>query len=349
MTVSRTPERPYSSFSNYDNINWYRAFLLDLRYAIPQDSYAGFAKVVANALHRRHTFNATPTNGEEEVQNGATELEELGYTRLPPLLSAEEITEIRTYLEGQKVFNQWAVHSGEAADRENGDYLIDDVPEHVNAAEYPQKVMATCPGLFKIANHPYVISLVERYLGTTPTIQALQAWWSMPDRSEAQHAQLFHADRHCYKFCKFFIYLTDVDSSSGPHVFVSRSNDMNGVRKKLRDVQDPEAMKRFQTMLNAQRKNDADVEDFFGTENLVNFEGPAGDMFIVNTAGIHKGMLPTTGRRLVFQVLYTMLPTIKDENPNIDYPGFVDDARSWFGDTYTEDKLLYMNRLMIRI
>jgi len=44
-----------------------------------------------------------------------------------------------------------------------------------------------------------------------------------------------------------------------------------------------------------------------------------------------------------------MLPTFKYENPNIDYPSFVDDARSWFGDTYSEDKLLYMNRLMIQV
>ena len=349
MTVSRTPDRPYASFSNYDNINWYRAFLLDLRYSITPDAYPTFAKMVAKALHRRHKFDPTPSHDPEGAEKGAAELDELGYTRLPQLLSPEEITEIRTYLEGQKVFNQWAVHSGEAADRENGDYLIGDVPEHVNAAEYPQKVMVSCPGLFKIANHPYVISMVEKYLGTTPTIQALQAWWSMPDRSEAQHAQLFHTDRHCYKFCKFFIYLTDVDSDTGPHVFVERSFDIPAIRKRLHAVNDPEAQSRFQKMLGAQRKADEDVADFFGSETLVNFEGPAGDMFIVNTAGIHKGMLPRHGRRLVFQVLYTMLPTIKDENPNIEYPGFVDDARSWFGDTYTEDKLLYMNRLMIRI
>jgi len=131
MTVSRTPERPYSSFSNYDNIVWYRKFLLDLRYAIPLDSYPAFSKMVERALYRRHTFDATPVNDPDGAQNNATELDELGYTRLPPLLSPEETTEIQTYLEGQKVFNHF---SSEASDQENGDYLIGDVPEHVNAA-----------------------------------------------------------------------------------------------------------------------------------------------------------------------------------------------------------------------
>jgi len=52
--------------------------------------------------------------------------------------------------------------------------------------------MVACPGLFKIANHPRVIAIVERYLSTTPRIQALQAWWSMPERSERAFPALPH-------------------------------------------------------------------------------------------------------------------------------------------------------------
>ena len=98
-------------------------------------------------------------------------------------------------------------------------------------------------------------------------------------------------------------------------------------------------------MLETQRRKDEDITTFFGRENIRYIQGKAGQAFLVNTAGFHKGVLPKTENRLVFQALYTMLPTIKhgaSRNKHQGYyhaiasPGLVEEAY-----------LRYVNRLII--
>jgi hypothetical protein len=40
----------------------------------------------------------------------------------------------------------------------------------------------------------------------------------------------------------------------------------------------------------------------FGDDALVRLTGPAGTVFAADTGGLHKGLPPRTGHRLVFQV-----------------------------------------------
>ena len=67
-----------------------------------------------------------------------------------------------------------------------------------------------------IANEPYTLSIVERYLGATPTILGYTAWWSFAQPDEARDAQLFHQDMDDYRFVKMFIYLSDVGPRTDP-------------------------------------------------------------------------------------------------------------------------------------
>ena len=123
---------------------------------------------------------------------------------------------------------------------------------------------------------------------------------------------------------KLFVYLTDVDAGAGPHVMVSGSHN-RGERQKRFDVlkeQDTtENGALLEAFRHANRFEDRHVKAFFGAENLISIDGRAGDAFLVDTAAVHKGLLPKSADRLVFQALYSLLPTIKDGVSAVTVPG----------------------------
>jgi hypothetical protein len=86
---------------------------------------------------------------------------------------------------------------------------------------------------------------------------------------------------------KLFVYLTDVDEKNGPHVYVSYSS----ASEKLRQIR---------------RFSNEEVVSAFGKENILNLTGRAGEGFLEDTFGIHKGQPVAEGTRLLFQVVYSM-------------------------------------------
>lgn len=133
-------------------------------------------------------------------------------------------------------------------------------------------------------------------------------WWSFGGRKQAEEAQLYHRDVDDWKFCKFFIYLTDVSSENGPHIYVKGSSASPQYRK----------IRRYQ---------DNEVEAKFGKENVITFEKPKGSAFMVDTYGFHKGLLPKSGKRLLLQIEYSLNPlsveiyspvTIEDSDTEFD-------------------------------
>lgn len=94
-----------------------------------------------------------------------------------------------------------------------------------------------------IANDLAVLSIVQDYLGATPTISILICW-SIPKDGVAKDAQLFHRDVSDYKFVKLFIYLTDVVEESGPHLYIKQTVNSTKFRK-VRGI----SMKRYMMSL----------------------------------------------------------------------------------------------------
>jgi hypothetical protein len=89
------------------------------------------------------------------------------------------------------------------------------------------------------------------------------------------------------KFIKFFVYLTDVDETHGPHVYVARSH----IRK-------PKAVRRDG------RIPDDEIVRTYGPDAIVEITGERGTILAVDTRGFHKGKAPESGDRLLFQVEY---------------------------------------------
>lgn len=203
-----------------------------------------------------------------------------GYAPLPNIISQEQISDLKEYFSKKLAYNPYRPEAKKFKAPEN-------VPEGTHVAHFSNEDVVNAPHFLSIANNPAVISAVGQTLGAKPTISSMATWWSIAHGEAAQHAELFHRDVDDLRFIKMFIYLTDVDENSGPHVFVRGSQRVN----KLTELR---------------RLTDEEVAATFGAENILRFTGPAGTAFLENTYGIHRGVPPTKRPRLLMQVLYSL-------------------------------------------
>lgn len=204
-----------------------------------------------------------------------------GFTEFEQKINERLLNEIQTSTNALLLFDPFH--------RKYGEFAADKIPEETHVANYKRNDLIKNETILKIANDPGVLRIVEKFLGATPTISNINMWWSIAGKSKAEDAQLFHRDVDDLKFCKLFIYLTDVGPNDGPHTYVKGSSSTNKLTK-------------------IRRYEDEEVEQAFGKENVINFCRPKGSFFIVDTYGFHKGTLPIENNRLLLQVQYSLNP-----------------------------------------
>ena len=94
-----------------------------------------------------------------------------------------------------------------------------------------------CDAIDHIARNAKVVEIARRYLGTEPILWLTQLRWTFGDGVQelkplfSRHKEplqydgdAFHYDTLDYKSLTLFIYLTDVDPSSGPHVVIESTH-----------------------------------------------------------------------------------------------------------------------------
>ena len=134
-----------------------------------------------------------------------------------------------------------------------------------------------------------ILNIVQSYLNTTLiSINAL-FFISNPleisDEIKYQNAQFFHWDNDFRKFVKLYIYLNDVDESSGPHVFVEHTHKHKDKNHKL-----------------CRLYSDKQIYDKYPKSNIIKFNGNSGSTFFVDSYGIHKGEVPTKKSRILLNI-----------------------------------------------
>ncbi|NEQ84220.1 MAG: hypothetical protein F6K26_29810 [Moorea sp. SIO2I5] len=155
----------------------------------------------------------------------------------------------------------------------------------------------TCPAFQKLKNDPGLLAIAAKYLGTKPICVTHELCWSYPVSAtwfeQLQAAQVFHNDIDDYRSIKFFFYLTDVDSSSGPHVYI-RGTHKN--KKLLHQI----IGQRCASI------EDQKLIDYYGAQKVMTVLGAAGSGFVGDTFCFHKGTLPTDKERLLLQMQFTI-------------------------------------------
>ena len=98
-----------------------------------------------------------------------------------------------------------------------------------------------------------------------------------------ENAQFFHWDNDFTKFLKLYIYLSDVNELSGPHVYITGSHKNKKLEHSLARLY-------------------SDKEIFDSYKKIKTFIGKEGSFFFTDSYGIHKGEPPKKNYRLMLNI-----------------------------------------------
>lgn len=243
------------------------------------------ATLVAAHL-RPNAVEALPTAAiavSSDVANRVAALRREGISHFGQLLTSAQAAELRDYFLAKPVHDPY--RSG------SQNFLPDSEARHPDShiAHHDARDILMAPYLLALANRSDILDIVGRFLGCKPTLGYLATWWSYHTSLGAQQAEHFHRDVDDWRFVKLFIYLTDVGPDNGPHIYVSRSSSSPALRE-------------------IRRYDDQEVVKTFGRDNVMELTANAGEGFLEDTFGIHKGQPVSQGRRLIFQAVYSMFP-----------------------------------------
>jgi hypothetical protein len=144
--------------------------------------------------------------------------------------------------------------------------------------------------ILKLVNDDEIIKLVEEKLGTKAIFDNVWCWWSFRHEDKALGPQNFHRDYNTLNFVKLFVYLTDVNENSGPHIFVKQSANDNFFTDK-------------------KRYTDQQIIERYPKKNILKITGKKYTSFLANTFCLHKGLPPRNNDRLLLCILYSSSPS----------------------------------------
>jgi|AGTN01.1.fsa_nt_gi Flp pilus assembly protein TadD, contains TPR repeats len=148
-----------------------------------------------------------------------------------------------------------------------------------------------CPDVQHLMLDPSFWAVAQEYLGCKPLCVGAVMRWSLPSQNRKPSdalAQYYHWDAGWVRWLNFFMYLTDVDMGTGPHVYVRGTHRRGAKPHELR--------KRFYA-----RIPDRDIARLYPGQDIVTVTAPAGTVFAGDTRCWHKGLQPVHGRRLTLQ------------------------------------------------
>lgn len=150
--------------------------------------------------------------------------------------------------------------------------------------------------LLRFSLTPPVLGVVNGYLEMASKLLYYQMTLAkvVDPRSQALGSQRWHRDPEDKKHCKLFLYLTDVDESSGPFMYVCRSH-YGGKWSGLFPRKFPKGIYPQQ----------GEVEKNISAKDVKICIGRAGTMIFCDTGGFHKGGYAIKNERLMFNSVYS--------------------------------------------
>jgi|688.fasta_scaffold333494_1 hypothetical protein len=141
----------------------------------------------------------------------------------------------------------------------------------------------------KLGRNWFFLDLAKNYLNSNQISYASSLYISNPgkisDKEKSSYAQEYHFDCEYSKLLKIFVYLTDVNFNSGPHVYVPKTNTIRIFKHSI-----------------PQRMADDEVEKYYG--GVKKFISPKRTILIEDTFGLHKGENPISESRAMLIFVY---------------------------------------------
>lgn len=229
---------------------------------------------------------------EEKLKSIVEVIKLRGYVVFPEIVPSEIIERMHSFTSNTKALKRMMdgqtgsldlskeIYKGGVPKAVRYDYSVDDILDQ--------------PDVQDLISDGSILAIAEKYLNATPKADVLSMWWhtNFSDKPDSIAAQYFHFDMDRVKWLKIFIYLTDVDSESGPHSFVEGSHKTNGIPSHL-------------LRKGYVRLSDEEIEESFTKEKIINFTGKKGTLIIEDTRGLHKGAHVTGNPRLMLQLQFS--------------------------------------------
>lgn len=220
-----------------------------------------------------------------------------GCVGLGPLLTQNEAAETRAFLQSRPA---WPGHTKFNARGATPCAWDEPPPRRSHVAHESADVLAA-PHVLTLVTDPTVQAAAQAYLGAAPTFYAANAFWSHPHRGRNAYTQTAHRDVEMLRTFSLFVLLTDhLEEEDGGHIYLTGSHHPTRMREELtarglaageEDLQRYFAIK---DTLSEQREFDH-LRPHLGQS----FFGPAGTAFATDPYGLHLGLPPTSGPRLV--------------------------------------------------
>ena len=180
---------------------------------------------------------------------------------------------------------------------------LKEVPAGENYATYEFLDLWSSPHILEFAAQDRILDLAQAYLGCTPTLYSINAFWSLPNREPHPYSQLFHRDWEDFRSLIVFTLLTPVETpEEGAHYYVESSHAVakfeDDLRRKGVDAAD------IQVLSSRDNKAIAPVADRLFRASARRFDGPVGTSFCGDGYGLHRALVPRSRPRLLLWFRY---------------------------------------------
>jgi hypothetical protein len=222
-------------------------------------------------------------------------LRQTGCLDLGPLLRPDQAGDIQRHLASRPLLVGRAPgHSeGQAAS-------LDSLPPDKPYACHGYLDLWSSPHLLEVVSQDRILDLVQGYLGCTPTLYALNAFWALPDRPPDPQRQSFHRDLEDFRSLALFTLLTPVEApEEGGHYYVEGSHDAAILEAALRaDGADT----KIDYLIASPFIPSLSMRLFHRTAR--HFHGQAGATLCADPYGLHRSVAPRQRPQLLLEVRF---------------------------------------------
>jgi hypothetical protein len=175
---------------------------------------------------------------------------------------------------------------------------LSEVPDGSNYACYDYHDLWSSPHILELATSAKILGIAQDYLGCTPTLYSINAFWSLPNLKPHPYSQLFHRDWEDYRSLVVFTQLTPVEvPEDGAHYYVEGSHDPSIFQGRFQDHQLSPGDIEILSGRNGPAIASMAEKLFQGSARR--FDGPAGRSFCGDGYGLHRAVVPQTRPRLL--------------------------------------------------
>jgi hypothetical protein len=147
----------------------------------------------------------------------------------------------------------------------------------------------------RFALHHRVLEIANAYLGMYTRLRYVNVWHTFASTAAARQSQLWHRDREDRYILKLFVYLSEVDETSGPFTYAPRTHAKGNVRKVPASFVEG----------GVHRTRDEQMEEVVSADRWIKCEGPPGTIVFADTRGYHKGGLARENDRIIYTCMFT--------------------------------------------